>query len=37
MPIDPAQRHHIEQDATTAAWEAERAAALAESRGLLAA
>ncbi|KND17269.1 hypothetical protein ADZ37_19355 [Pannonibacter phragmitetus] len=24
MPIDPAQRHKIEQDAITAAWEAER-------------
>jgi hypothetical protein len=23
MPLDPAQRHQIEQDATTAAWEAE--------------
>ena len=27
MPLDPAQRHQIEQDAITAAWEAERAAA----------
>lgn len=27
MPIDPAQRHQIEQDAITAAWEAERLAA----------
>ena len=24
MPIDPAQRHQIERDAITAAWEAER-------------
>jgi hypothetical protein len=24
MPLDPAQRHQIEQDALTAAWEAER-------------
>ena len=23
MPLDPAQRHQIEQDALTAAWEAE--------------
>ena len=23
MPLDPAQRHQIEQDAITAAWEAE--------------
>jgi hypothetical protein len=27
MPLDPAQRHQIEQDAVTAAWEAERLAA----------
>ena len=27
MPLDPAQRHQIEQDAITAAWEAERRAA----------
>jgi hypothetical protein len=26
MPIDPAQRHQIEQDAITVAWEAERLA-----------
>lgn len=26
MPLDPAQRHQIEQDAITAAWEAERLA-----------
>ena len=24
MPLDPAQHHQIEQDAITAAWEAER-------------
>lgn len=24
MPLDPAQRHQIEQDAIAAAWEAER-------------
>ena len=24
MPLDPAQRHQIEQDAITAAWQAER-------------
>lgn len=24
MPLDPAQRHQIEQDAITATWEAER-------------
>ena len=27
MPLDPAQRHQIEQDAITAAWDAERLAA----------
>lgn len=27
MQLDPAQRHQIEQDAITAAWEAERLAA----------
>ena len=27
MPLDPAQRHQIEQDAITAAWESERLAA----------
>ena len=27
MPLDPAQRHQIEQDAVTAAWEVERLAA----------
>ncbi len=26
MPLDPAQRHQIEQDAITADWEAERLA-----------
>ena len=30
MPLDPAQRHQIEQDAITAAWEAERLAAYLE-------
>ena len=27
MPLDPAQRHQIEQDAVTAAWEAKSLAA----------
>lgn len=27
MPLDPAQRHQVEQDAVTAAWEAKRLAA----------
>ena len=27
MPLDPAQRHQIEQNAITAAWEADRFAA----------
>ena len=27
MPLDPAQRHQIEQDALTTAWEVERLAA----------
>ncbi len=27
MPLDPAQRHQLEQDAITAAWEAERLSA----------
>ena len=27
MPLDPAQRHQLEQDAITAAWEADRLAA----------
>ena len=35
MPLDPAQRHQIEQDAITAAWEAERLAACDESIALL--
>ena len=35
MPLDPAQRHQIEQDAVTAAWEAERIAACDEAIGLL--
>ncbi len=35
MPLDPAQRHQIEQDAITAAWEAERLAACDEAVALL--
>ncbi len=35
MPLDPAQRHQIEQDAITAAWEAERIAACDEAIALL--
>jgi hypothetical protein len=35
MPLDPAQRHQIEQDAITAAWEAERLAACDEAISLL--
>ena len=35
MPIDPAQRHQIEQDALTAAWEAERLAAFNDAVALL--
>jgi hypothetical protein len=35
MPLDPAQRHQIEQDAVTAAWEAERLAASIEAIALL--
>jgi hypothetical protein len=35
MPLDPAQRHQIEQDAITAAWEAERIAACGEAIALL--
>ena len=31
MPLDPAQRHQIEQDAITAAWEAERLTACDEA------
>ena len=35
MLLDPAQRHQIEQDAITAAWEAERLAACDEAIALL--
>ena len=35
MPLDPAQRHQIEQDALTAAWEAERLAACDAAIALL--
>ena len=35
MPLDPAQRHQIEQDAITAAWEAERLAACDDAFVLL--
>jgi len=35
MPLDPAQRHQMEQDAITAAWEAERLAACDEAIALL--
>ena len=35
MPLDPAQRHQIEQDAITSAWEAERLAACDEAIPLL--
>ena len=35
MPLDPAQRHQMEQDALTAAWEAERLAACDEAIALL--
>ena len=35
MPLDPAQRHQIEQDAITATWEAERLAACDEAIALL--
>ena len=35
MPIDPAQRHQIEQDALTAAWEAERLDAFNDAVALL--
>ena len=35
MPLDPAQRHQIEQDALTAAWEAERLAACDKAITLL--
>ena len=35
MPLEPAQRHQIEQDAITAAWEAERLAACDDAIALL--
>ena len=35
MPLDPAQRHQIEQDAITAAWETERRAVCDEAIALL--
>jgi hypothetical protein len=35
MSLDPAQRHQIEQDALTAAWEAERLAACDDAIALL--
>ena len=35
MRLDPAQRHQIEQDALTAAWEAERFAACDDAIALL--
>jgi hypothetical protein len=35
MPLDPAQRHQIEQDVLTAAWEAERLAACDAAIALL--
>jgi hypothetical protein len=35
MPLDPARRHQIEQDALTAAWEAERLAACDHAIALL--
>ena len=35
MPLDPSQRHQIEQDAITAAWEAERLAACDDAIALL--
>ena len=35
MPLDPAQRHQIEQDAITAAWEAERFLACDDAIALL--
>ena len=35
MPLDPAQRHQIEQDALTAAWEAKRLAACDAAIALL--
>ena len=35
MPLDPAQRHQIEQDAITAAWEVERLSACDDAIALL--
>ena len=35
MPLDPAQRHQIEQDAVTPVWKAERLAACDEAIALL--
>lgn len=35
MPLDPAQRHQIEQDAITAAWEADRIAACDQAIAIL--
>jgi hypothetical protein len=35
MPFDPAQRHQIEQDAITAAWEVEHLAACDNAIALL--
>jgi hypothetical protein len=35
MPLDPAQRHQIEQGVITAAWEAERVAACDDAIALL--
>ena len=35
MPLDPAQRYQMEQDALTAAWEAERLAACDDAIALL--
>ena len=35
MPLDPGQRHQIEQDALTAAWEAERLSTCDDAIALL--
>ena len=35
MPLDPAQRYQIEQDAITAAWEADRLTACDDAIALL--
>lgn len=35
MPLDPAQRHQIEQNAVTAMWEAERLATCDDAISLL--